>query len=342
MKITAEHPSLLNQPARAARILSTDAFLASPGNLERTTVLPHPPNWVRKVPRGKDIVLACSLLRHRHNCDVVFAPGDLPGLAFAALQRLWPRRRAHIILVDCFWYREKSAWRRVLKKLQMQFCLKSVDACIVLAKREIRAYSKEFGIDQSKFIFIPHHTTLHPHRFHFTVSNGGYIFAGGNGDRDYHTFIEAVRPLDTPCVIACTDDRRLAGIDMPAHVQRVRATAEQFRQLIAGAMIVVVPMEGGHLHSGGQQSFLNAMALGKPVVVMDPEGGCDYIQQGVTGLLVTPGNMIELRQALQYLLEDERRRTDMGARALVIARDLSPQNTYNKICELADQLIQKG
>jgi glycosyltransferase involved in cell wall biosynthesis len=330
------------QPPRTARILSTDLFLASSENLRRTTVVPELPRWVRRIPLGEAFGVALSLLRRRKRFDAVIAPGHLPGLLFAALQRLLPGRRVHTILVDCLWYREKRGWRRILKRWQMQFCLKFVDRCVVLAKREIQAYSEEFGVERSKFVFVPHHTSLHPHRFNFKISNGDYVFAGGNGDRDYHTFVEAIRPLKITCVIACTDDRRLAGIGLPPHVRRVRATAEEFRQWIAGAMIVVVPMEGGHLHSGGQQSFLNAMAVGKPVIVTDPDGASSYIEHGVTGLLVRPGDTKQLGEALQYLLEDENRRREMGERALAVAARFSVQNAYDSICTLADELVEKN
>jgi glycosyltransferase involved in cell wall biosynthesis len=328
--------------ARPARILSTDLFLASSENLRRTTVLPELRGWVRRIPRGEEFGVALALLRRRKKFDVVIAPGYLPGLLFAGLQRLLPGPGVHTILVDCLWYREKRTWRRTLKRWQMQFCLKSVDLCVVLAKREIQAYAEEFGVDPSKFVFVPHHTSLHPHRFSFKISSGDYIFAGGNGDRDYHTFVEAIRPLKIPCVIACTDDRRLAGIELPPHVRRVRATAEEFRQWIAGAMIVVVPMEGGQLHSGGQQSFLNAMAVGKPVIVTDPDGASSYIEHKVTGLLVPPGDSKQLGEALRYLLEDENRRRDMGSRALAVAERFSVDNTYNQICLLADEIVEKS
>jgi glycosyltransferase involved in cell wall biosynthesis len=333
---------LLKEPSRRARILSAFKFRASPKNIERTTVVPKPSGWIRGIPRGDQIGLALSLFHQRSKFDVVIVPGHLPGLLFSALQRLLPGRKTHIIFMDCFWYRETSVWRRIFKKWQMQFCLKAVDLCVVLAHREIQAYAEEFGVDQSTFVFVPHHTTLHPHRFKFAISNGDYIFAGGNGDRDYRTFVEAVKTLRTPCVIACTDDQRLAGIDLPRHVRRVRASAEEFRQLLAGAMIVVVPMEGGHLHSGGQQSFLNAMALGKPVVVTDPDGASSYIENGVTGLLVPPGNADQLGEALRYLLEDEKRREEMGANALESGKQFTPEHAYDQICSLADAMFRKA
>jgi glycosyltransferase involved in cell wall biosynthesis len=323
-----------------ARILSSELFLAGPENIRRTTVVPEAAAWLRKLPRGAEIALAFSLLREREKFDVVLAPGSLSGLLFAAWQRLLPSRRVPTILVDCLWSREARPWRRFLKRRQMQFCLKGVDSCVVWAEREIKAYAEEFGVNESKFVFVPHHSTLHPHRYKFTISNGGYIFAGGNGDRDYRTFVEAVKGLQTPCILACTDDRRLTGIELPPHVHRVRATSAEFRQWLAGAMIVVVPMEGGHLHSGGQQSFLNGMAAGKPVVVTDPEGAACYIENGVTGLLVQPGNVNQLSEALQYLLDDEDRRREMGRKALAAARAFCVENSYDQICQLADEVVQ--
>jgi glycosyltransferase involved in cell wall biosynthesis len=339
-QMNSSETPLLSPATPTVRILSSDYFLAGAENIRRTTVVSDAATWVRKLPRGAEIAQAFSLLREREKFDVVLAPGSLSGLLFAAWQRLLPGRRVPTILVDCLWSREAPRWRRFLKRWQMQFCLGAVDLCVVWAEREVRAYAKEFCVDESKFVYVPHHSTLHPHRYKFTVSNGGYIFAGGNGDRDYRTFVEAVRFLKTPCVIACTDDRRLAGIELPPHVRRVRATPEEFRQWLTGAMIVVVPMEGGQLHSGGQQSFLNAMAAGKPVIVTDPEGAGCYIENGVTGLLVPPGNSNQMREALQYLLDHEDRRREMGAKALAAARVFSVENSYDQICQLADELIQ--
>lgn len=106
-------------------------------------------------------------------------------------------------------------------------------------------------------------------------------------------------------------------------------------------MIVVVPMEGGHLHSGGQQSFLNAMALGKPVIVTDPDGGSSYIEHGVTGLLVPPSDTKRLGESLRYLLEDENRRREMGARARASAERFSVKNAYDRICALADEIVER-
>ena len=222
--------------------------------------------------------------------------------------------------------------------MQMRFCLKSVDRCVVWAEREICSYSQEFGINPSKIVFVPHHSTLHPHRYSVTARNEGYIFAGGNGDRDYETFVEAVREVNCPCLIACTDDQRFKNIVLPPHVRRVKPDPQEFRQLIASSRMVVLPMAGGLIHSGGQQTFLNAMTLGKPVIVTDVEGGKSYINHGITGMLTTPGDAAELRNAVKYLLENDLAAHEMGQRAMQAAKEYTVANCYDRICAIADQI----
>jgi glycosyltransferase involved in cell wall biosynthesis len=260
-------------------------------------------------------------------------------MIFSFLQRVLPGSRTATVMVDCLWYREPRLWRRILKHWQMRFCLRAVDRCVVWAERETRAYAGEFGIHPSKVAFVPHHSTLHPHRYSFTVSQGDYIFAGGNGDRDYETFVAAMREIDFPCVIACTDDVRFSRIELPSHIRRVKASNEEFRQWIAGCSFVVLPMQGGLLHSGGQQTFLNAMSLGKPVVVTDVEGGRSYIEHGVTGLLVEPGRATELRDAIAFLTGNPDKRRAMGERAMQAAQKYTVSNCYDRICTIADEVV---
>lgn len=57
--------------------------------------------------------------------------------------------------------------------------------------------------------------------------------------------------------------------------------------------------------SAGQASYLNAIALGKPVVVTDAPGVRDYVDHRRTGLIVPPGDPIALREAVNWTLAPE-------------------------------------
>ena len=57
------------------------------------------------------------------------------------------------------------------------------------------------------------------------------------------------------------------------------------------------------------------MAFGKPVVASRVGGLPDIVSDGETGLLVPPGDVHALREAIQSLLDDPARRERMGAMA---------------------------
>jgi len=63
-----------------------------------------------------------------------------------------------------------------------------------------------------------------------------------------------------------------------------------------------------------------AMAYGRPVVATAVGGLVDAVEDGVTGLLVPPGDAGMLRAALERLLRDEGERTRLGATAREQAR----------------------
>jgi glycosyltransferase involved in cell wall biosynthesis len=58
-----------------------------------------------------------------------------------------------------------------------------------------------------------------------------------------------------------------------------------------------------------------AMAWGRPVVASAVGGLLDAVEDGVTGLLVPPGDVDSLRTALERLLEDAELRARLGAAA---------------------------
>jgi hypothetical protein len=54
--------------------------------------------------------------------------------------------------------------------------------------------------------------------------------------------------------------------------------------------VAIVPMQAGMLHPGGQQTWVNAMTRGKPMIVEEDRSVCDYIVQSSTDWLAKPGD----------------------------------------------------
>jgi len=265
---------------------------------------------------------------------VVVSTGDTLGGIFAALLWLGGRRRPVHVMYDCLWY--GGGW---LRRAWMRFCLRQVDRCIVWASVECERYARAYGVPPEKFLYVPHHDTLHP-RYSYELGDEGYIFTGGNADRDYALFFAAVRDLSVPCVLATNQPRLLAGPIVPANVKVVSVSPSEFRQLMARSRLVVVPMQATLLHAGGQQTVLNAMKMGKPVILTDPEGGADYIESGRTGVLVPYGEVAALGSAIEHLLAHPEEARAMGQCAQAAASLMTTERCCNTIWNHALHLAE--
>ena len=77
------------------------------------------------------------------------------------------------------------------------------------------------------------------------------------------------------------------------------------------AAVVCVPS----IREGYGMAAAEAMASGRPVVASSVGGLVDLVEDGVTGLLVPPGDVAALRTAVERLLGDEELRARLGAAA---------------------------
>jgi glycosyltransferase involved in cell wall biosynthesis len=87
---------------------------------------------------------------------------------------------------------------------------------------------------------------------------------------------------------------------------------ERLRATIAGAMAVVVPSE---CYENCPMSILEAMAYAKPVVASRIGGIPELVADQKTGLLFEPGDVSELRSALDRVCGDDNLRREFGAAA---------------------------
>jgi glycosyltransferase involved in cell wall biosynthesis len=88
--------------------------------------------------------------------------------------------------------------------------------------------------------------------------------------------------------------------------------------LYASSRFVVVPLYENDFQAG-VTTILEAMAMGKAVIVSRTSGQRDVIQDGVNGIYVPPGDPRALRSAILNLLEhpEEAARLGMNARKTI-------------------------
>ena len=255
------------------------------------------------------------LVGRAHEYDVVVLHGALGArdryvdLLGALALRFGRRPRPAIVIVESTWEvgsRSLAArWKALSKLLPLvaRAAIKLIDRpdviYCVLSTAELERFPLVWGVDPDRVVYTPYCLTISPDEAE--IEEGDYIFAGGNPLRDYGMLVAAVSGLDVPLRIATS--RRLP--DLPPNVSAGPVAHAEFRELLCRCRFSVVPLEPS-LRSAGQQTYLNAMAAGKLVIVTDVPGVRDYIDPGVTGVIVEP-TVDALRAAIMWALDPANR-----------------------------------
>lgn len=146
------------------------------------------------------------------------------------------------------------------------------------------------------------------------AADSGRVFAGGENQRDWPVFFEAVRdlPLDVHVVA-----RGLPAALPPRVRVEPRLPLARFRDAMASAPIAAVPLLAGA--AAGVTVIPMAMALGVAIVATRTPWTEPLVKDGEEGLLVPPDDVEAFRAALLRLHEqaDLRNRLVANARAKV-------------------------
>lgn len=177
-----------------------------------------------------------------------------------------------------------------------------------------------------------------------------FLFVGRlTRDKGVRELAEAFRELagtrgDAHLVMVGPDEDALAG-DLTAacgphagrlHLIGMSAEPEKF---MAGADVFCLPSH----REGFGSVVIEAAAAGLPAIGSRIYGLTDAIEEGVTGLLVNPGEVDALAAAMRRMADDERLRTGFAAAARARAlRDFSKEALTAAVVDLYRKLIPEG
>lgn len=253
------------------------------------------------------------------------------GLTVAVHKRLF---RRHFRLVAWCFNVGKAPGR--FKRWIGRFAFRSVDHVVVHSRSEIALVHGWFGIPRERISFVHLQTANHGLTSNPDLDEP-FVLSMGSANRDYLTLVEAVRGTDVRLIIVASP-RCLSGIAPPPNVRILtNLPMHECRALAARALINVVALEDVAAASG-QVTLIEAMAMGSPVIATRVAGTIDYVDDGVTGMLVAPNDPEAMRAAIDQLWHDSELRAKIGANA----RRFAIENLSDRVAgERLREIIKK-
>ena len=225
-----------------------------------------------------------------------------PDLLATAVIGLWPKRfHPLIVLMGEMWHPSQGK-----KHLIERFIVKLADRAIyryaLMSTEELEIFPQLWQIDPRKGRFCPYFFTIDKHDLVVDAPlPAQFIFAGGNSFRDYETLLQVAQRFPERQFVIATN--RLEGrTDIPANVMAYSMSHREFIQSLRASAVVVIPMRQGLSRAVGQQTYLNAMWLGKPTLVNQTLGVLDHVQPGQTAVVVE-GSVDSYVSALQWVFD---------------------------------------
>ena len=283
---------------------------------------------------SKDTALALYGFFNRDRYDVIYSNGENVSIPLNALFMLVGHRPSHVLIGHHLSTPKKRLFLRSLAG--------KMDSIFVYADTQ-RHYGLEYlRIPEQKLHLIPFHAD---HRFYHPMASRSekMICSAGLEWRDYPTLISAVEGLDIEVKLAAASpwshhNNETENRELPHNVSARRYEYAELRELYASSAFVVVPLYENDFQAG-VTTILEAMAMGKAVIVTRTIGQKDVIIEGENGLYVPPGDAAALRTAITHLLEnpEEARRLGENGRK-TIEQNMSLDHWVDRIANVIEKV----
>jgi glycosyltransferase involved in cell wall biosynthesis len=280
--------------------------------------------------RWRDLVIACTVRAMRHE----------PG--FVVSDATWEQRSARDESTAPVLHRVNGTFSRFL----VRRLLSDRTVLCFLSRAEVKHFLADTGRPPESAVFTPFTSTIPRGELNTLLemrsarqreSTEPYIFSGGNALRDWDLLCAA---LDD-CGMRVRVATRHIDRHWPRNFEVGPCGQHEFLRLIARASLCVLALKSKGARSSGQQTYLNALRLGTPVIVNDTPGVRDHLAD-VPGAFITPINdAAAIRQRAAWLL-DPANAAEVGALcqsgAEYVAENLNESRYLGRLADIADSL----
>lgn len=199
------------------------------------------------------------------------------------------------------------------------------------------------GFPAGKIVVIPHFIDMNKISVQPHQADGDYLLSFGRLDesKGFDSLIEAIsligkKSLALKIAGSGPEEKKLRQkskeLELDGEIEFVgHKSKTDLEQLISGCKAVIFPTK---VHETFGLAALESLAYGKPVLASRSGALPELIEDGVNGLLFSPGNSRELAEAINKI-DDAKLLKKMSVAALLTAQktEYSPENHLLKISE---------
>ena len=267
---------------------------------------------------GGDFTSVLASLRAANAADVVFSTMDTVGIPLALLKRSGLLRAPLVYAAIGLPERLAQLRGKRMRRLYTS-ALRTAHTVVAYSEEEAGWIRDWLGSASSRVVFVPFGVDLdafspQPQR----LPDLDVVSVGADPHRDFELLgAVASRHSDLTFQIVATQDRARSLRTVPGNVAiEADLTLEQVRDRLATARVVALPVRRNS-YSGATTVLLQAMAMGKPVVVSrtDAVARGYGLEDGVNCRLVEPGDLEGFERALLETLTGADAAVSLGLRA---------------------------
>lgn len=250
-----------------------------------------------------------------HKYQAVFTWSERAGIPLAGYRHLFPSKPRFISMFQCWSKRQEIFITKLGLLSEMDDIIVHCDSMqknlVRLGAPAEKVKIIRYSVDQCFFSPLP---GVEPDK-NLIVS------VGEPRSRHYAALFQAVDGLPVNVKLPAyghwyareKNNRVIAPF--PANVTRVRQLLQvELKELYARAQFIVLPIRD-LVYSAGATATLEAGCMSRAVIAFRSRGITDYIIDGETGILVEPGNISAMRDAIQYLLANPKEAKRLGQNA---------------------------
>lgn len=273
------------------------------------------------------------LLFRSRRYDKIVGYQQFFGINFAFWCRLLHLRKRHYLAISTFIYKSRGGYlgRFYYRYVKWSIDNKYVDKIICFSSTEPQYYAETFNMPLTKFAYIP----LGMARIDgVNTVKGDYVFSTGRSNRDYDFLIEALSKTDIKVKIACGGYKYNGKSDIKNVEILQNCYGKNMLEELAHSFCVVIPLKDSHI-SSGQLVILQAIQLGKPVIVTENDTAKDYVENGKTGYIIKKDKE-DLLATIKRLRDNDNLYSDISNKAASVfeerySLDKDAQNIWNLI-----------